>query len=128
MNPRGQLHLGTHMPVSTVEYQQDLLGLVRAHCVGELAARKRERRQRHGGQEEPPGVAGPWVDKRIEVGPLVAVLDGRPGALPARAPHAAYDGLEPDAVLVGGPELYGIPWAGVLERVDGGRGRFLKGA
>jgi hypothetical protein len=126
MNSRGQLHPGTHMPASTVEYQQDLLAVSRAHRVGELAERERERRQRHGGQEEPPCAAGPWVYKGVKVAPLVAVLDGRPRALSARAPYAAHDGLEPDAVLVGGPELYGILGERVLERLDGGRERFLK--
>jgi hypothetical protein len=64
------------------------------------------------------------MDKRLAVGPLVAVLDGRPGALTPGAPHPAHDGLEPDAGLVGSPELYALPWERVLERLDGGRKSF----
>jgi hypothetical protein len=45
MDPRGRLPLGTHMPAGTVEDQQDLLAVPRAHRVGELAERERERRQ-----------------------------------------------------------------------------------
>jgi hypothetical protein len=37
MHPCRHLHLRTHMPAGTVEYQQDLLALARAHRVGELA-------------------------------------------------------------------------------------------
>lgn len=59
------------------------------------------------------------MDKSIKRGPLVAVLDGRPGALSPRAPHAAYGGLEPAAVLVGRPQLYGVLQSGVLERLEG---------
>jgi hypothetical protein len=128
MNPRRHLHLRARMPAGTVEDQQDLLALARAHRVGELAERERERCQGHSGQEEPPSATGAWMDKRIEIGPLVAVLDGRPGALAPRAPDPAHDGFEPDAVLVGSPELYGLPWERVLERLDGGRKSFLKAA
>jgi hypothetical protein len=112
------------MPAGTVEYQQDLRALARARRVGELAERERERCQGYRGQEEPPGATGAWVDKRLERRPWVAVLDGRLRALASGAPDPAHDRLEPDAVLVGGPELYGILWERMLARLDGGRKRF----
>ena len=50
------------------------------------------------------------------------------GALAPGAPDPAHDGFEPDAVLVGRPQLYGVPRIGVLERLDDRREVFLKAA
>ena len=56
------------------------------------------------------------------------MLDDRLGALAPGAPDPAHDRLEPQAVWVGRPQLYGVLWIGVLERLGGRREVFLKTA
>lgn len=45
------------------------------------------------------------MDEADQVAPLVAVFDGREGALAVETPHLVQDGFEANAVLVGGPQF-----------------------
>ncbi len=58
-----------------------------------------------GRQEEPIRVARRRPDEGVDVGPVVARLDGGDRALAERCPDAAQDRLEADAVLVHRPRL-----------------------
>lgn len=58
------------------------------------------------------------MDKGVQVAPLVPMLDGGQGMLPAAAPHAAQEGLEAQAVLVSRPEFDGVVGVGVLHPLD----------
>ena len=126
MHPHGQLHLRAGMPARAVEHQQDVLVLPRAHGLGKLGQGERERSHRHGRQQEPPRAARGWMHEGVQITPLIAMLDHRLGALPARTPHAAHDRLEPDAVLIGRPQLYPRVRVGLLEGLDNCREVFLK--
>ena len=126
--PRWDVDLGTGMPARAIESYQDLLARPRADRSGELGQGEREGGDRHGRQQQPPGPTRIRMDKGIEIAPLVAMLDDRLGALAPGAPDPAHDRLEPDAVLVGRPQLYGVLGIGVLERLDGRREVFLKAA
>jgi hypothetical protein len=61
------------------------------------------------------------MDKRLEIAPLAAVLDHRVGALPVAAPHAAHDGLAPEAGLIGRPQLHVRVRIGPLPCLHDGR-------
>ena len=62
----------------------------------------------------------------VQIAPLIAMLDKRLGALSPRTPHAAHDGLEPEAVLIGRPQLYPRVGVGLLEGLYHRREVFLK--
>ncbi|HXH12444.1 MAG TPA: hypothetical protein VNP04_22085 [Alphaproteobacteria bacterium] len=68
------------------------------------------------------------MDKGVQVEPLVPMLDGGQGVLPAAAPHAAQDGLEAQAVFVGRPECDDVVGMGVLHPLDYLGKLFLKAA
>jgi hypothetical protein len=122
------LYLRAHMPTRTVEHEQDLFPSSCPDGVGKLSERDHTRGNRHGGQEQPPRPARPRLHEGIEIAPLVAMLHRRLRALAAWAPDAAEDGFEPDAVLVGGPQLHLLLGVRLLHGVHYGREVFLKAA
>lgn len=125
-HPHWQLHLQAGMPARVVEHQQDVLVLPRVHGLGKLGQGERERGHRHGRQQEPPRAARGWMHVGVQIAPLIAMLDQRLGALPPQTPHAAHEGLEPDAVLIGRPQLYPRVGVGLPEGLDNRREVFLK--
>ena len=46
------------------------------------------------------------MDKTDQVAPVIAVLNRGDGTLAVKAPDLLQDGLEPDAVLIHGPQFY----------------------
>ena len=126
MHPYWRLHLRAGMPTRAVEPQQDVLVLPRAHSLGKLGQGKCERGHRHGRPQEPPRTASGWMHEGVQIAPLIAMLDKRLGALPPQTPHAAHDGLEPEAVLLGRPQLYPRVGGGLLEGLYHRREVFLK--
>lgn len=66
------------------------------------------------------------MDKGVEIAPLVAMLHNRLWVLSTWAPDAAEDGFEPDAVLVGGPQLHLLLGVRLLQGVHYGQEVLLK--
>jgi len=93
------------MPAGLIEDQQDALRRACADGLGELRQRKREHIRPHRRQEQPLGLSRSWLHKTVDVEPLEALLDGntRPG--PFARPDPAQDRSEPNAVLIGRPQL-----------------------
>jgi hypothetical protein len=112
--PRRHPVLRAHMPPRGVEHEEDLLALPCANCLGTLSEGDRKGWNGHGGELQPPSLARLRMQKGVEITPLVAMPHDCLWALPARAPVAAQDGLEPDAVLVGGPQLHRLLQVGPL--------------
>jgi hypothetical protein len=108
--------------------EEDLFASPCADCLGKLGESNRKGCNGHVREQQPPRPARLRMHKGMEITPLVAMLHDRLWALSAWAPDAAQDGLEPDAVLVGRPQLHLLPRVGVLQRLDYGRKVFLKAA
>jgi hypothetical protein len=121
-----RLYLRAHMPARTVEHEEDLFPWSCADGVGKLSQSDHKRGNRHSGQEQPPCPARPRLHEGIEITPLVAMWHNRLWTLSAWAPDAAQDGFEPDAVLVGGPQLHPLLGVRLLQGVHYGREVFLK--
>ena len=105
MQASGNLDLRAQLPPSPVEYHQHLLAWSRPDGWGELGEGDGERRNRDRGEQQPDRLPRAWRHKGIERAPWVAMLYNRSRTLPAGTPDAAPDGLEADAVLVGGPQF-----------------------
>jgi hypothetical protein len=124
VHPRGDLHLGAHMPAGPITHQHHLLAVPGPDGLGTLPEGHRERRDRDGGQPPPHAPAARRRHEGIEGAPLVTVLDDRLRPLPAAAPHTPHAGREPEAVLVCRPQLHDVPGGGLLRRLDDRRELF----
>jgi hypothetical protein len=93
------------VPAGLIEDQQDPLGRACSDSLGELCQRKREHIRPHRWQENPLRLSGSGLHKTVDVEPLEAMLDSdmRPGTF--AHPDPAQDRFEPNAVLIGRPQL-----------------------
>jgi hypothetical protein len=125
---RRHLHLRAHMPARPVEHEEDRLTLSGAKGMGKLGERDHKRGTRPGGQEQPPRPARARRHEGREIAPLVAMLHNRLWARSAWTPNAAEAGFEPEAVVVGGPQLHLLLRVRLLQGMHYGREGFLKAA
>jgi hypothetical protein len=93
-------HVGAAMPTCPIEHEQNLFAASRAYRLGKLSQGEGERGYGHGREQQPPRAARGRMHKGVEVAPLIAVLNERPGALATGTPHPAQDRFEPKAMLV----------------------------
>jgi hypothetical protein len=107
------------MPSSAVEHEQDLFLLAGSYGLSEVLQGQRKDVNIHGGQEQPLRVSGGWVDKGIDVEPLVAMLNDSRWTLTVEYPDPTENGLESDAMLIGGPEFDRGLWSSLLHLVEG---------
>src|SRR5688500_2821694 len=128
MHAYGHTKVGTGMPACAIEDQQDLFTWPRTDGVSELREGKCEGSDRNARQQQPPRSTGVWMDKGVEIAPLVAMLNNRLGALPPGAPDAPQDRLEADPVLIGRPQFHHVLGVGLLYRLDYDGKVFLKAA
>ena len=102
---RGHAQSGAGVPAGAVQDEDDLLGRAGADLAGEGGEFGLEERDAHRRGEVEEGAPGGRLDEADEVAPLVAVLDRGDRSLPVETPDLLQDRLQPDAVLVGRPEL-----------------------
>ena len=93
-------HLGAAMPTGPIEHEQNLFATSGAYRLGKLSQGEGERGYGHGREQQPPRAARGRLHKGVEVAPLIAVLNNRPGPLAPGTPHPAQDRFEPNAMLV----------------------------
>jgi hypothetical protein len=96
---------GWAVPSGVVENQDDDAVVAGADFLGEGVENGFEQRLVDGIDEVPHGFASGRFDESDEVQPLEAVMAEGDGALAHRRPDPAMDRLQPEAVLVGGPDL-----------------------
>src|SRR5689334_23168344 len=107
------------MPSGAVEHKQDLFLFAGSDGLSEVLQGERKDLHVHGGQEQPLRVSGGGVHKRIDVEPLVAMLNNSCWTLTVEHPDPTEDGLESDAMLISGPEFDRGLWSGLLHLLDG---------
>ncbi len=93
------------MPAGLIEDQQDALRRACADSLGELRQRNREHIRPHRWQEQPLRLSGSRLHKTVDVEPLEAVLDSDTRPRPLARPDPAQDRFEPNAMLIGRPQL-----------------------
>jgi hypothetical protein len=103
MQSHRHTHVGAAMPTCPIEHEHNLFAASRAYHLGTRSQGEGERVYGHGREQQPPRAARGRMHKGVEVAPLIAVLNNRPGALATGTPHPAQDRFEPNAMLVGGP-------------------------
>ena len=116
------------MPDHAIPHETDLLAVPRADGLGKLGQGDRERGHGHRRKQQSHCPPRGWMHEGIEIAPLIPMLHQGSWALPPRAPDAKHNGLEPDAVLVGGPQLHLLLRVGPLQGLDYGRKVFWKAA
>lgn len=93
------------VPAGAIQDQHNLLGRAGADLAGEGGKLGLEERDADGGGQVEAGLARGGVDEAHHVAPCVAMLHRRDRTVPVEAPHFVQDRFQPDAVLVGRPEL-----------------------
>ena len=107
------------MPSSAVEHQQDLFLLAGSDGLSEVLQGQCKDINVDGGQEQPLRLSGGWVDTGIDVEPLVAMLNDSRWTLTVEYPDPTENGLESDAMLIGGPPFDRGLWSSLLQLVEG---------
>ena len=101
----GDLDLFAGMPARPIEDEQDAFGEAYPHVPGEGGEDLPEEYRRDRGKQPPLGLPGRGMDKATDMEPLVALLNRSDRPLADRCPDPPDQGQQPDAMLVGGPEL-----------------------
>ena len=93
------------VPARAVEHEHDVLVRSGPGGLGKSLQFHREVGGGDAGGQVPDGAARGGMDESHQVAPLVARLDGGDGTFAWERPDASQEGLEADAVLVGGPKF-----------------------
>src|SRR3954453_3756411 len=93
------------VPTAPVEPEDDDAILSRPSLTGKQRQQRGKERLRDPVRYIPEYLAGDRLHEGGHIEPLVAVVTERDGPLTVRRPHPAQDRLQPEAVLVGGPDL-----------------------
>ena len=101
----GHAKLGTGVPAGAIQHEHDLFGGTGASSTGKGRQLDLEERDGDAGSEMPPRATRGGMDEADEIAPLIAVLHRRDRTFSVEAPDLLEDGLQPDAMLVRGPEL-----------------------
>ena len=115
MEPVRELEIIAVMPSGIVEEQNGGIVLAQRALLGEGIEDGLEQGDVDGVGDPPFHIAGGRPDEGIEIEPFVLVAAHRLGPLALFSPDPAKDRLQPDAVLVEGPDFdpaAGV-WAGV---------------
>src|SRR3954452_11282701 len=93
------------VPTGAVEPEDDDAILSRPSLTGKQRQQRGKEWLRDPVRDVPEYLAGDRLHEGGHIEPLVAVVTERDGALTVGRPHPAQDRLQPEAVLVGGPDL-----------------------
>ena len=120
--------LEAFVPASAIEDQHDLLGGASTHLAGERLQLDFKERDRDTRGQVKDGAARGGMDEAHQVAPVIAMLHRRERAVAIEAPHFVQDRLQPNAVLVNGPEFNGGLREGRSDRLDERAELFLNSA
>ena len=97
--------VGRGVPAGVVELKHDDAIPSRPSLAGKQGQQRGKERLGHPVRYVPEGLAGDRLHEGGDVQPLIAVMAKRDGPLAFGRPDPAQDRLQPDAVLVRGPDL-----------------------
>src|SRR3954470_11637448 len=104
-DPVRDSQVGRGVPTGIVEPKYDDAILSRPGLARKQRQQRGEERLGDPVRYVPEGLARDRLHEGGDVQPLVAVVTQRDGPLPLGRPHPAQDRLQPNAVLIGGPDL-----------------------
>jgi hypothetical protein len=96
------------VPAGVVEQKRDNTLASRPGLAGKQGQERGEERLGHPVRHVPEGLARGRLDEGGDVQPLVAVVAEGAGPLTLGGPHPSDDRLQPDPVLIRGPDLDGL--------------------
>ena len=105
MNAFRHVQFLARLPAGPIHHQQDALTWAGPDRLSKVGQGQREDSDSDRGQEQPLTPSRDGMPKGVEIHPLIAVLDQGARAGASADPPSAEDGLEPDAMLIGGPQL-----------------------
>lgn len=100
MNPFGNGQIATLVPARLIQNQENPLVRSSALFLSKGGQSKRKSRRIDRWHEQPAGFSALWLDKAIEVHPLIARADYSPNPASFACPDPAQDWFETDAVFV----------------------------
>jgi hypothetical protein len=126
----GDAQLEAGMPASAIQDEHDLLLRAGAALTRERGQFHFEERNTDRGGQGKDGTPRGGMDEahKIAIAPIVAMLHRRGGPLGVEAPYLLEDRLQPDAVLVDGPEFDTRLRVGGRDRLDDRPQLFLQAA
>jgi hypothetical protein len=102
--------ISTLVPASLIQNQEQVLGWTHFVLLGESGESEGKSRGIDRRHEQPTGLSALWLDKSIEIYPLVAWSDQRSHSGSLSGPDPAQDWFETDAVFILAPEFNAGSW------------------
>jgi hypothetical protein len=118
MQPLGNHEVTTLVPTCLIHHQQNVRVWPTSLFLGEGAEGEREGLRIDSGHKQPRSLSALWLDKPVEVHPLIARSDDCLDAAPFARPDPAQDRFETDAMLILTPPLNLSLWILLLQLLD----------
>lgn len=118
MKPLRNHQIPTFVPAGLIKHQENVLVWPNLLFLCESGQREGEGSSVDGGHEQPTRLSALWLDKPIEMHPLIPLADHRSHSASLACPNAAQDGFEPDAMLILTPEFNGGVWMRLVQLFD----------
>lgn len=106
MKPLGDHEIATLVPARLIENQENPLVWPGTLFLSEGCQSERKGRRINRRHEQPARLAALWLNKAVQVHPLIAMADHRPNTAPFARPNPTQNGFETDAMLVLAPEFH----------------------
>jgi hypothetical protein len=118
MQPFRNLKIGTLVPASLIQDQEQVFIWPHSLFLGESREREGKGRCIDRRHEQPTGLSAAWLHKPIEIHPLIARSHHRSHSGPLSGPDATQDRFETDAVFILTPEFKARLWIRLMQLLD----------
>jgi len=118
MQSFGNHQITAFVPACLIENQKDVLIWPNSLLLDEGSKSKRKGGRVDGRHEQPGSLSALWLNKPVEVHPLVARSHNRSHSASCFGPDATQDGFEADAMLILAPQFNPGFWIRFLQLVD----------
>jgi hypothetical protein len=118
MDARWEMDFMAGVPSRLIQHNSYLFALTRPDVTRKLRQRQAEDVGPYGWPQEPLRLPSGWLDKGVDIPPLIAMVDRGDRADPAPCPDPPQHWFESDAMLIHRPQFHHILWMRVLDRLD----------